>query len=176
MKDINFIKTLSAKEQHNLHRWIIFSASIIGLTIVAIALLQIPQLYTLNQIKKEYQQLTRNIHNANTQLTQNQSLKNRMCCLGDQCKTIDSLGCITQKSHTCMECITNACGDTITIETCTIQNKKFTLAAHCAHIQQATQFIQQLQNNNNLSAVQLISLQPSSGNQISFNIKGSINS
>ncbi len=176
MKDINFIKTLSAKDQHGLHRWITFSVSMIVLIIIAIALLQIPQLHTFNQIKKEYQQLTRAIHNVNTQITQNQNLKSKMYCLGGQCKTIDNLACATQKYHTCMQCITNACSNIIALQTCNVQNKKLTLTAQCAHVQQAIHFVEQLAQQPTFANVQLLSLQPMPGSLVAFKIKGTINS
>jgi Fimbrial assembly protein (PilN) len=174
MKDINFIKTLSAKEQYALRKWSIFSFGMLGLVIIAITILQIPQLSMLNHTKKEHVRLSHNINNTNIQITQSQNLKNRMCCLGDQCKTIDTFACATHMPHTCMSSITNACTNGITLQTCSLQNKTVALTAQCANVQQATHFVQQLQKDTHFSHVQLASLQPASGNFVTFTIKGNI--
>jgi hypothetical protein len=176
MKDINFIKTLSAKEQHGLRTWAMFSFSMLSLVFVAIALLQIPQLSTLNQTKKEYLKLSQNIHTTNTRLTQNQTLKNKMYCLGDQCKTIDKLACAAKTPWSCMSYITNACSNSITLQSCNLQNKHVALTAQCTNVQQATHFLQELQKDSKFSNVQLTSLQPAPGNFVTFTIKGTVNS
>ena len=175
MKDINFIKTLSVKEQHGLRKWATFSCGMLGLVFIAIALLQIPQLNTLNKTNKEYQQLAQNVDVIHTRITQNQNLKSKMCCLGDQCKTIDALRCATKTPHECIQCISDACRNDIELNTCTIQNNSFQLTAQCKNVQQATHFMQLLKKDNHFSSVQLTSLQPIAGNFITCTIKGTFN-
>jgi len=174
MKDINFVKTLSPKQQHNLRRWASFSFGLFSIMIIAVLALQVPQLITLKEIKSEYQSLAQNISAANTTLTHNQTLKNKVGCLGKQCSTINTLACATQTPRTCINSIVNACGPTIYLQACNLKNKCLEICAQCNGIQQATYFLEQLTQHTVFSDLKLVSLQPAPGNFVSFTIKGNI--
>lgn len=174
MKNINFIKTLSVKEQQALRSWSIFSLTMLGLVLGVIAVLQLPQLNMLGSMKKEYVELVQNLHAINIRLAQNDALKSRMCCLDGQCNTINTFACGTKIPHACMNGIMSACGSVVELHACKLQNKNFSLTAQCASAQQVTHFLKQLQKDVRFTNAQLVSLQPIHNKFVTFTIKGFI--
>jgi len=159
MKNNNLINTISSTQQYAIRRWFIISTLLLSAAIIIIILLEIPQLYALQSIKKENTALRAQTAPFDQVMTQQHKLqqKEQQCrkkqeVINQYHEQLDHL--IDNLSH-----VIHASRPDIMIESLQIKNHHFELTARCAQPQQATNFITQLSEAEQFRNLRLTSLQ-----------------
>ncbi len=159
MKNNNLINTISPTQQYAIRRWFILSTLLLSATIIVIIVLEIPQLYALQSIKKEnialraqtepFDQVMAEQHKLQQE---EQQCRKKQEVINKYQQELDHL--IDNLSH-----IIHARRPDCRIESLQIKNHDLELTARCAQPQQATDFIAQLAESKQFRNLRLTSLQ-----------------
>ncbi len=159
MKNNNLINTISQTQQYAIRRWFTISTLLLSATIIVIILLEIPQLYALQSIKKEntllraqtepFDQVMAEQHKLQQE---EQQCREKQEVINQYHEQLDHL--IDNLSH-----IIHARTSDCRIESLQIKNNHFELTARCTQPQKATNFITQLSESKQFRNLRLTSLQ-----------------
>jgi len=159
MKNNNLINTISPTQQYAIRHWFIISSLLLSATIIVIIVLEIPQLYALQSIKKENTALRAQTEPFDQVMAQQHKLQQeeQQCrkkqeVINQYHEQLDHL--IDNLSH-----IIHACRPDCRIESLQIKNNHFELTARCTQIQHATDFITQLSESKQFRNLSFTSLQ-----------------
>ncbi len=159
MKNNNLINTISHTQQYAIRRWFIISTLLLSATIIVIIVLEIPQLYALQSIKKENIALYAQTAPFDQVMAEQHKLQQEEQQCREKQKVINQYRqelthLIDNLSH-----IIHASTSDIMIESLQIKNHHFELTARCTQPQQATNFITQLSQAEQFGNLRLTSLQ-----------------
>jgi len=159
MKNNNLINTISPTQQYAIRRWFIISTLLLSTTIIVIIILEIPQLYALQSIKKEntalhaqtepFDQVMAEQHKLQQE---EQQCREKQEVINQYHEQLDHL--IDNLSH-----IIHTHTPNCRIESLQIKNNHFELTARCTQTQHATDFIAQLSESKQFRNLRLTSLQ-----------------
>jgi len=159
MKKNSLINTVSPKQQYAIRRWFIISMLLFSASIIIIIVLEIPQLYVLQSIKKDNKILLVQTEQFDKVMTrqhklqqEEQQLRKHQETINQHNEQLDHL--IDDFSH-----IIHACASDSTIESLQIKNHYLELTAHCAQVHHATDFIAHLSELKQFRNLTLTSLQ-----------------
>jgi len=159
MKNNSLINTVSPKEQYAIRRWFIISTLLLSASIVIIIVLEIPQLYALQSIKKDNKMLITQTEQFDQVMTRKHKLQQEEEQLRKHQETVNQYNeqldrLIDNFSH-----IMHACASGNTIESLQLKNHHFELTARCAQAHHATDFIANLSESKQFRNLTLTSLQ-----------------
>ncbi len=159
MKNNNLINTISHTQQYAIRRWFIISTLLLSATIIVIIVLEIPQLYALQSIKKENTTLSAQTEPFDQVMAQQHKLQQEE----EQCRKKQEV--INQYQEQLEHLIDNlshiihAHTPDCRIESLQIKNNHFELTARCTQVQHATAFTAQLSESKQFHNLRLTSLQ-----------------
>ncbi len=173
MNSINFIKTLSPKQQYALARWYTVSITLTACTILGIASAQIHQLYTLYGIHNQQTTLQQQTAPSTQQLKYHEHLKEQEKLLAHKQTTIASISHNQRHMHAYIASIIAAVGAE-NITSLAFNDAAITIIAHCNDAPAALGYLKHLQSAEHFSHIKLIALQPSTvyGKQFIATITG----
>lgn len=157
MKPINFINTISPKEQKALETWYTSTLIILALSMVCIVGLQFKQLWSLYTTRTKA--LTKNLHN-NSQLQKYERLQQNHAFLNRQYEQVNKS--LEQHHNPCayLTCIKELLSDHINLQTCTLTDTTISCALCVPHAQAATNCIRHLKKTSYFTGLKLTSMQP----------------
>ncbi|MGB8366879.1 MAG: hypothetical protein WCD44_00820 [Candidatus Babeliales bacterium] len=173
MKKNNLINTLSSDQQYAIRRWFVFSFFLLSSAIIVIIILELPQLYALQSIKKENltlvaqtESFARVMDQQNKLQQESQQYKEKQEVITkyekELVKLIDNFSIITQLSS-------SICS----IESLQIRANHIELVASCTQIQHVTDLLNQLIESKQFHNLALTSLQQTEQQpSFLFTIKG----
>ena len=175
MKNINFVNTLSHKQQYALRRWWFLSVVLgIGILLVMSILhgLQVHHWYVLTAeytVLAQQTQALRGTVQARELLSKEQKMLQQKKVKADRVK--QSLALV----HTRISQITAACA-TAQLETCKWHKNQVELVIGCKDAMAATQCVGQLQKINGLNTIRLVSLSPRENGAVLATMKAQLGS
>ena len=159
MKNNSLINTVSPKQQYAIRRWFIISTLLLSVSVIIIIVLEIPQLYALQSIKKDNKMLVAQTEQFDKIMArqhklqqEEQQLRKQQEILNQHNEQLNRL--IGSFSH-----IMHACAPNSTIESLQIKNHHLELTARCTQTHHATDFIADLSQSKQFSNLALTSLQ-----------------
>jgi hypothetical protein len=158
MKPINFITTLSAKQQHALRMWWQFSLGVLGITTLSIIVVQSKQLYTLYTAVRQHNNLHTQASIKRNELEPYNQLKQEETTLRTQRTKIDSIAHATERMSSLLAAVC-ATDKSVQVQTCTLNKKDFNIIMHTPDAHTALQEVARLRAIKQLDTIKLVSLQ-----------------
>jgi Tfp pilus assembly protein PilN len=159
MKQINFINTLSAKEQYALRRWFYLSTLFISATVMAIVWIQINQIRHLYNIKSQRTPSTDPIEYEAIH-TRKEKLEKEEVELKQKINSLAQLKSDSKNPLDQLNAIATACQASTGLQSLTITPQAIELSAHCSTTQEAIRIVKNLNQSPLFQAVKLNSIQP----------------
>lgn len=159
MKNINLIKVVPPYRQQEIRRWLVISVVFLGSIFTAITILQIPQLRTWYQAKKENKTLKDAVHAFESVMDKKHALKQKQQLLRKKIKKLDSYIKQPKNPTKHITMFMNACEKTVHLDSLTMTKKTFKLTAACTKTEDATNFMQRLRESNEVYNLKLVSMQ-----------------
>ena len=174
MKSINFITTLSAKQQTEIRRWFIATATMIIVGIFTMVCYFAPQLHALYLIKKEIAGFKEKTKTYISTVQQKNTLKKEHISLQQKKDKIQTYLLTPHNPHHYLTTLVQLCHNAITIQHIRNDKKDIELTLTCPTAEQATTLIQEITNTGLFSNTKLTSLQQHDKNGYTCIIKSSI--
>ena len=173
MKKNSLINTVSPEQQYAIRRWFIISMLLLSVSVIIIIVLEIPQLYALQSIKKDNKMLVVQTEQFDKVMTrqhklqqEEQQLRKRQETVNQHNEQLDRL--IDNIAH-----IIHACASDSTIESLQIKNHHFELTACCTQTRYAIDFVENLSQSKQFRNLTLTSLQQTEQKlKLLFTVKG----
>ncbi|HEV2601161.1 MAG TPA: hypothetical protein VGT41_02585 [Candidatus Babeliales bacterium] len=166
MKPINFLKTISPKEQHNIAVWCRVAIVLTLITIIAITVTQFYQLKTFFAARKKYNQIMQKqpqlpVINAH----QNKKLQEQEKELQDRKEFLAHIELKNERLLNVLTAIQKSMPTNCTIVTCNINGKTITLSVICPSTQVGYQYLEALSASPDITDLRMTSLQPHKASQ-----------
>ncbi|MDP3889007.1 MAG: PilN domain-containing protein [bacterium] len=166
MKGINFITTLSPKEQRAMQRWFIATMSVSIVVLLGIGYVQIKQLHRLFEVKKEKTSLSHGTIAFQASSTRKEKLQQQLSMQKKRLAKISKHQTNPKNPHDILMTITDACSKaTMQLESFSMHKHAIELTGQCTQPEQALSLINNLNNSTLFQQVTLVSMQPVSLNQ-----------
>jgi len=159
MKNNSLINTVSPKQQYAIRRWFIISMLLISASIVMIIVLEIPQLYALQSIKKDNEMLVAQTEQFDKVMARQHKLKQEEEQLRKCQETVSQHNEQLDRLIDNFSYIIHACASDSTIESLQIKDHYIEVTACCTQTHHATDFIADLSQSKQFRNLVLASLQ-----------------
>jgi hypothetical protein len=162
MKGINFITSLSQKEQYAIRRWFIFTILLAIVALVSVGYVQLKQLARLFEVKNEKKQLAHHEIAFQASNTRKEKLQAQVSAQKSKLAKITKHQTHPKNPLTILNTITAACTKTnVQLQSLTITKQNVEFIGNCAQPEHALAVISNLNESSLFQNSKLVSLQPS---------------
>jgi len=173
MKNINFVNTLTHKQQYSLRRWW-FLSSVLGVCILlAVTILHGLQLHQWYIFTTEHAALQREAHGMRTTMNTHESLRKEQQALQQKRAKADRVKQSLASVRARLIDIAAACA-TMQLETCKWHKNSVEITVGCRDGLCATQCVGQLRTVKGLNSIRLVSLSPRDGGTVLATMKAQL--